>query len=84
MAFLPDDFEVPTLLETEGFLIRPISIHDLVKDYDAVMTNREHLWALFGEVLGWPQEDLSPWSRTSWTSAGTKRSSRCAPPLTTL
>ena len=59
MAFLPDDFEVPTLLQTEALLIRPITIHDVVKDYDAVMTNRNHLWDLFGEAWGWPQEDLT-------------------------
>ncbi len=59
MAFLPEDFEVPTLLQTEAFRIRPISIHDVVKDYDAVMTNREYLWSLFGEAWGWPEEDLT-------------------------
>ena len=59
MGFLPDDFEIPTLLTTEAFRIRPISIHDVVKDYDAVMTNREHLWDLFGEAWGLPQEDLT-------------------------
>ena len=59
VAFLPEDFEVPILHETDVFRIRPITIHDLVKDYDAVMTNREHLWALFGEAWGWPEEDLT-------------------------
>jgi RimJ/RimL family protein N-acetyltransferase len=59
VTFLPAQFEVPTLLETELFRIRPITIHDVVKDYDAVMTNRERLWALFGDVWGWPPEDLT-------------------------
>ena len=59
MSFLPDDFEVPKLLETEAFRIRPLTIHDVVKDYDAVMTNREHLWDLFGASWGWPPEDLT-------------------------
>jgi hypothetical protein len=40
MRFLPSDFEVPELLETDRFRIRPLTIHDLVKDYDAVMTSR--------------------------------------------
>jgi 2-isopropylmalate synthase len=43
MTFLPDDFHVPTLLETVRFRLRPITIHDVVKDYDAVMTSAEHL-----------------------------------------
>lgn len=59
MSFLPDDFEVPTLLETETSRIRPLTIHDVAKDYDAVMANREHLWDLFGEAWGWPPEDLT-------------------------
>lgn len=59
MAFLPEGFSVPSLLETEGFRVRPITIHDVVKDYEAVMTNREYLWGLFGESWGWPQEDLT-------------------------
>ncbi len=59
MRFLPSDFEVPELLETNRFRIRPLTIHDLVKDYDAVMTSREHLWGQFGQAWGWPQEDLT-------------------------
>jgi hypothetical protein len=59
MAFLPPDFEVPELLETDRFRIRPLTIHDLVKDYDAVMTSREHLWDQFGQAWGWPSEDLT-------------------------
>lgn len=59
MAFLPGGFEVPRLLETGAFRIRPITIHDVVKDYEAVMTNREHLWGLFGGAWGWPAEDLT-------------------------
>jgi hypothetical protein len=31
MRFLPPDFEVPELLETDRFRIRPLTIHDLVK-----------------------------------------------------
>jgi hypothetical protein len=33
MAFLPADFEVPTLLETDRFRLRPISVDDLDMDY---------------------------------------------------
>lgn len=32
MTFLPETFEVPTLLRTETFHIRPITVHDVVKD----------------------------------------------------
>lgn len=59
MAFLPRDFEVPAVVETARFKMRSITIHDAFKDYDAVMSSREHLWARFGEVWGWPSEELT-------------------------
>jgi hypothetical protein len=59
MRFLSPDFDVPELLETDRFRIRPLTIHDLVKDYDAVMTSREQLWDQFGQAWGWPAEDLT-------------------------
>ena len=59
MAFLPRDFTVPVLLETERIRVRPITIHDVVKDYDAVISSQAHLWTMFGEVWGWPPKDLT-------------------------
>ena len=59
MTVLPADFEVPELLETDRFRVRPLTIHDVVKDYDAVMTSREHLWDQLGQAWGWPREDLT-------------------------
>jgi hypothetical protein len=59
MSFLRPDFEVPELLETNRFRIRPLTIHDVVRDFDAVMTSREHLWGQFGQAWGWPSEDLT-------------------------
>lgn len=59
MPFLPKDFKVPERAETEEFIIRHITIHDVVKDYEAVMTSRDYLWSLFGEAWGWPTADLS-------------------------
>jgi hypothetical protein len=57
--FLPDGFEPPPGHEHERFRLRPITIHDVVKDYDAVMSSREHLWEQFGDVWGWPPADLT-------------------------
>ena len=45
--------------ETSFFKLRPLTIHHVVKDYDAVMTSRDHLWRRFGEVWGWPAADLT-------------------------
>jgi hypothetical protein len=57
VTILPEGFEVPTLLETERFRLRPITIHDVVKDYAAVMTSAEHLRLTLPG--GWPPEDLT-------------------------
>ncbi len=59
MPFIPPSFKIPEPVETDLLKIRPITIHDVVKDYEAVMTSRDHLWDRFGEVWGWPPEDLS-------------------------
>lgn len=63
MAFLPQSFPpefiTPTHATTALFVLRPLTIHHLVKDYDAVMTSREHLWQRFGAVWGWPETNLS-------------------------
>ena len=59
MPFVPSDFEVPGLLETGRFRLQPLTVHHVVKDYDAVMTSREHLWERFGEVWGWPRAELT-------------------------
>jgi hypothetical protein len=56
---LDKSFVVPLKVEASKFILRALSIHDVVKDYDAVMTSQEHLWRRFGEVWGWPQKDLS-------------------------
>lgn len=59
MPFLPPGFTVPAIVQTERFRLRSITIHDAFKDYDAVMSSREHLWARFGAIWGWPAEDLT-------------------------
>jgi hypothetical protein len=50
---------IPRVLETERVRLCPLSIHDAVKDFDAVMTSRAENWELFGPGSGWPAETLS-------------------------
>src|SRR3954468_22283829 len=47
------DFCAPPLLETERVLLRPLTIHDVDRDYDAVMSSVDHL-ARTSE-RGWPR-----------------------------
>ena len=40
---VPKDFQVPEVLETDRLRLRMLTVNDVVKDYDAVMTSIEHL-----------------------------------------
>ncbi len=51
---VPDGFAVPELLETDRLRLRPLTVHDLVRDYDAVMTSIERLRPVFGPGQDWP------------------------------
>lgn len=59
MTLVPPDFTVPTHLETATWRLHPITIHDVVRDYEAVMTSQPELWQQFGDLWGWPSPDLS-------------------------
>jgi hypothetical protein len=57
--FVPKDFQVPEKLETERFRLRMLTVNDVVKDYDAVMTSVEHLRGVFGPRSTWPKPELT-------------------------
>ncbi|MFI6518585.1 GNAT family N-acetyltransferase [Spirillospora sp. NPDC050679] len=57
--FLPEDFVVPTLVAGPRFRIRPITVHDVVKDYGAVMGSLERLRGRFGPEWGWPDKEFT-------------------------
>lgn len=49
-----DDFEVPEVLETARLRLRPLTINDAVKDYDAVMTSEQRLRTVHDPGGEWP------------------------------
>lgn len=51
--FVAPDFEVPEILETARFRLRMLTVNDVVKDFDAVMTSEQHLHDIWGP--GWPE-----------------------------
>jgi hypothetical protein len=51
---VPDDFEVPEVLETEHFRLRPLTINDAVKDYEAVMESEDRLRTMNKSGGDWP------------------------------
>ena len=64
-TLVDENFDVPKGLVNEKFRLRMLTIHDLVKDYDAVMSNTEHLRKTFSAISSsnWPdgltlEEDL--------------------------
>lgn len=48
MPFVPIEYEVPATLETAEFRLRMLTVHDVVKDYDAVMTSVQHCKTIWG------------------------------------
>lgn len=51
--FVPTQFQVPPTLETPEFRLRMLTVNDLVKDYDAVMTSVAHCKTIWGGK--WPE-----------------------------
>jgi hypothetical protein len=59
MPLVAPDFVIPEPPCTETFSLHPLTIHDVVRDYDAVMTSQPELWQRFGDLWGWPSPQLS-------------------------
>ena len=53
-ALVPPDFKVPLRLEGDGFHLRMLTVNDLVKDYDAVMSSAARLKGLMRPGSTWP------------------------------
>ena len=51
---VPADFTVPLVLETEHMRLRPLTINDVVKDFEAVVTSEARLLDVFQMPGGWP------------------------------
>lgn len=59
MTVVPENFEVPVVLNTDDFKITPLVIGDLEEDYAAIMANIEHLQGTFGEYSNWPSMEIT-------------------------
>ena len=51
---VPDDFQVPEILQTDRLRLRPLAIHDAVKDFDAVASSEERLRSVYDPGGEWP------------------------------
>ena len=52
--FVAADFTIPATLDTKEFRLRMLTVNDVVKDYDAVMTSVEHLKTIWPGGT-WPE-----------------------------
>ena len=57
--FAPDSVLIPSGIETKDFRIRNLTINDVVKDYDAVMSSIDHLRGVLDPGRVWPSADLT-------------------------
>lgn len=53
VSFVPEDFEVPQNLDTDAYRLRMLTIHDVDKDFEAVMSSTDHLKKVWGGT--WPE-----------------------------
>ncbi|MEM9744080.1 MAG: GNAT family N-acetyltransferase [Pseudomonadota bacterium] len=61
--FVPADFQVPATLEKPTYRLRMLTVNDVVKDYDAVMSSATHIQDVGPPGMTWPtgltfEEDL--------------------------
>lgn len=52
---VPKDFQVPARLEGPGFHLRMLSVHDVVKDFAAVVESEGRLVGSMGDGSDWPR-----------------------------
>lgn len=57
-GFVPDEFELPSGFETAEFRVRPITVADAEKDYEAVMESIEIIHSSFLDD-SWPTESFT-------------------------
>ena len=54
--FVPDNFVIPQILETEHFRLRMLSVDDVEKDYEAVMETQARFHSM---GYAWPREGFT-------------------------
>jgi hypothetical protein len=57
-TFVPVDFKVPDTLQNDHFSIRMLTVNDVAKDYEAVMSSIEHLKEMY-PLSSWPTKDFT-------------------------
>jgi hypothetical protein len=58
MRLIPLEHPIPSGIEHQRFRLRPITVNDLVRDYDAVMSSAPRLRERF-PYWGWPEDTMT-------------------------
>ena len=58
-TFVPEEFAVPKTLENEHFRLRMLSVEDVNKDYEAVISSAPRVRAMFKQWGGWPRDGFT-------------------------
>ena len=56
---VPNTYKVPVGLETKNFKLHMLTVNDVEKDYEAVISSIKHLRRIFAEHDIWPSINLS-------------------------
>lgn len=57
--FVSKDFKAPYQIKTNTFVLRKLTVEEVQKDYEAVMSSRENLRQIFKENDEWPSENMT-------------------------
>jgi hypothetical protein len=55
VRLVPDDFPVPETVDADGFMLRKLTVRDVVADFSAIMSSVDHLASIFGHHESWPR-----------------------------
>jgi len=56
---VPESAEVPTRVDVDRFCIRPLTVADAERDYEAVTASSDRIRGTFGPGHAWPPADLT-------------------------
>jgi hypothetical protein len=59
VSWLDRDFDIPLQMQAADYRLRMLTVNDLVKDYDAVMSSQLELQGVFGPQSQWPIADMT-------------------------
>lgn len=57
--FVPETFKAPFQIDAGSFILKKLTVEDVHRDYEAVMSSKESLRQIFREDDDWPSEAMT-------------------------